>query len=184
MNAEKTGLTNTSPNAKPASKGQQAQFDLLLGRCRQMMEASAEEWLATLKQDPVQGAVMLGTGTLRELAMQSQKAGQEVDPAVLVQTGVQFLKDICAVANAAGFVPDDQLKPFLQDAMQQSMAEYLEMDRADGLLSPQDKERGAAIVDGAGQGAPAQPPDGMPPEEPMPEEEPQGMLARMQKGGA
>ena len=36
----------------------------------------------------------MGTQTLRYLAQQSEKAGQPVDPAVLLHVGVQFVKDI------------------------------------------------------------------------------------------
>lgn len=163
-----TGLTNTSPKAKPAEPKQQAQFDLLLGRSRQLMEKSAQEWMATLQQDPVQGAVTLGTETLRNLAQQSEQAGQPVDPVVLLNVGIQFCKDIAAIANAAGLVQDEELPNYLKDTMSQSMAEYLRMDAEDGLLSPEDKQRAEATLGQAGAG---QPPD-----------EPQGMLAKMQGG--
>lgn len=159
---QESGLTNTSPDAKPASAGQQAQFDLLLGRCRQVMGEAAEEWIATLKADPVQGAVTLGTTTLRQLVGMSEKAGQPVDPTVLINVGVQLVKDVAAVANAAGLVQDDELPAYLKDVMQQSMAEYLRADAEDGLLSPDDKQRAAKLVQGA---------------------EP-GMLAQMQQGEA
>lgn len=162
------GLTNTSPKAQPAAPKQQAQFDLLLGRCRQLMEKSAQEWLATLQKSPVDGAVTLGTETLRSLAQQSEQAGQPVDPVVLINVGVQFCKDIAAVANSAGLVPDDQLPQFLKDTMSQSIAAYLHADAQDGLLSPEDKQRAQQVLGGA---------------EPA-SAEPQGMLARMQQGGA
>lgn len=151
-----SGYTNTSPNAKPASQQQQAQFDLLLGRCRQIMGESAQEWLDTLKKAPVDGAVTLGTTTLRQMVQMSEQAGQPVDPTVLINVGVQLVKDVAAVANEAGFVSDTNLEPYLQQVMQQSMAEYLRMDADEGLLSPDDKQRAAGIVNGAqGQQKPA-----------------------------
>jgi hypothetical protein len=178
MEQQSEGLTNTSPNAKRAPPAQQAQFDLLLGRARQVMGESAQEWLDTLKAAPVDGAVTLGTTTLRQLAQMSEKAGQKVDPMVLINVGVQLVKDVAAVANEAGLVPDDQLPAYLKDVMSQSMMEYLKADADEGLLSPDDKQRAAGIVDQAGPGM--QQATGM---QPMEQEDP-GMLAQMQKKGA
>ena len=59
------GFTNTGPNATPASPSQQKQFDLLLGRARQIMSSAGEEWLTTMEADPVQAAVAgLAPGSL------------------------------------------------------------------------------------------------------------------------
>lgn len=138
------GVTNSS--GKPASPGQQQQFDMLLGRARQMMGASAEEWLSALKADPVQAAVTMGTSTVRELATMSEKAGQKVDPAVLLNVGVQFVKDVAGIANEASLVPDEQLEQYLHDVMSQSIMEYLRMDAKDGILSPQDKDRAQGML--------------------------------------
>lgn len=140
------GLTNTSPNAKPASGFQQKQFDLLLGRARQMMEHSSDEWMSALKSDPVQGAVTLGTQTVRSLVKMSEQSGQKVDPAVLFHVGVQFVKDIAGLVNAAGLVTDNQLEGFLKEVMQQSLASYLEDDAADGLIKPADKQAAKGLL--------------------------------------
>jgi hypothetical protein len=208
------GLTNTSPDAKPATPGQQQQFDLLLGRVRQLMGQAGEEWLATLNASPVQGAVTLGTTTLRQVATMSQQAGQPVDPAVLLNVGVQLVKDTAAIANAAGFVTDEQLPAFLKDVLSQSIMEYMKADAKDGLLSPQAKQQaqgmlskmqqGAADMSGeaVGEGAAEMPGDGAGPDN-LPahenaetpvveqqegaEEDPavtSGMLAQMQRKGA
>ena len=175
---EQSGQTNTSPNAKPANPGQQAQFDLLLGRSRQIMGEAAEEWLGTLQADPVEGAVTLGTATLRQLAMMSEKAGQPVDPVVLINVGVQLVKDIAAVVNEAGLVPDEQIEGYLKDTMSRSMMEYLKMDAEDGLLSPEDKQRAAGMLEQAGPGMQAA--AGGKPMQPMQGQDP-GMLAQMQR---
>lgn len=127
-------------NVKPASEQQQAQFDMLLGRCRQLLAESGEGFVAALKADPVRAAVKLGTQTLRELAMMSEKSGQPVDAAVLFHVGVTLVKDIAGLANDAGIVPDEQLESFLQQVMQESIAEYMRMDADDGLLE-QAKEK-------------------------------------------
>ena len=122
---------------QPASPEQQAQFDMLLGRARQIMGETAEEWMQALKLDPVATAVKFGTQTLRHLAQQSEQAGQPVDPAVLIHAGIQLVKDVAGIANEAGVVPDEKLEGFLQDVMQQSIAEYLRMDADEGLISPE-----------------------------------------------
>ena len=135
---------------QPASPEQQAQFDMLLGRARQIMGETAEEWMQALKLDPVATAVKFGTQTLRHLAQQSEQAGQPVDPAVLIHAGIQLVKDVAGIANEAGVVPDEKLEGFLQDVMQQSIAEYLRMDADEGLISPEQMPPGAAQAEPEG----------------------------------
>lgn len=153
--------TGSTGGKTPATPEQQAQFDMLLGRSRQMLGESAEGWREAMQQDPVRGAVSLGTQTVRFLAQESEKAGQPVDPAVLLHVGVQFVKDIAGLANDTGMVPDDQIEPFLQQVMQESIAEYMRMDADEGLMPEQ--------------------PGG---QQPPPAPGPQGMnLAQMAQGG-
>lgn len=140
------GTTNASPKAQPANPEQQAQFDLLLGRARQVMGEAADEWLATLEADPVDGAITLGTQTVRQMVQMSEQAGQPVDPVVLMHVGIQFCKDVAAVANEAGLVKDEDLPTYLQDTLQGSIAAYLEMDAEDGLLSGEDRERAKQML--------------------------------------
>ncbi|MCA0214517.1 MAG: hypothetical protein LCH79_15235 [Proteobacteria bacterium] len=147
------GRTNASPKAQPASPEQQAQFDLLLGRARQVMGEAADEWLATLQADPVEGAITLGTQTVRQMVQMSEQAGQPVAPVVLMHVGIQICKDVAAVANEAGLVKDENLPSYLQDTLQGSIAAYLEMDAEDGLLSQDDRARAQQML---GQ-QPAQP---------------------------
>ena len=135
---------------QPASPEQQAQFDMLLGRARQIMGETAEEWMQALKLDPVATAVKFGTQTLRHLAQQSEQAGQPVDPAVLIHAGIQLVKDVAGIANEAGVVPDDKLESFLQDVMQQSIAEYLRMDADEGLISPEQMQPDATQAEPEG----------------------------------
>ncbi len=128
------GQSEETSQAKPASEKQQRQFDLLLGRCRQVLGDSADQWLQALEVDPVQAAVKMGTQTLRTLAMKSEEAGTPVDPAVLLHVGVTLVKDVAGIANEAGLVPDDKLEGYLQEVMQLSIAEYMRMDADDGLM--------------------------------------------------
>ena len=140
------GLTNPTEGAQRASPGQQEQFDLLLGRSRQLMAKAGEEWLSALKASPVQAAVTLGTTTLRNVAMMSQQASQPVDPSVLLNVGVQLVKDTAAIANAAGFVSDEQLPAFLKDVLSQSIMEYMRADAKDGLMSPEAKQQAQGML--------------------------------------
>lgn len=162
------------PQAAPAGKTQptarqQAQFDMLLGRARQIMGEQAQAWRQAMQIDPADAAVRMGTQTLRFLAMESEKAGQPVDPAVLLHAGVQLVKDVAGLANDAGMVPDEQLEPFLQQVMQESIAEYMRMDAEDGLMPPP-----------GAPGAPGAPPGGQPPPASGPAPGPQGLnLAQM-----
>lgn len=162
--------------AAPAAQGktkptpeQQAQFDMLLGRARQILGETANEWKSAMDIDPAGTAVRFGTQTLRMLAMDSEKAGQPVDPGVLLHVGIQLVKDIAGVANDTGMVPDDQIEGFLRQVMQESIAEYMRMDAEEGLLpSPEQAQQGAQ----AGQ-------------QPPPAPGPAGMnLAQMAQGGA
>lgn len=166
------GFTNTSPKAKPASAGQQQQFDMILGRARQVMEDAGEQWIAALKADPMMASVNMGTATIRQMATMSEKAGQPVDPTVLFHVGVQFCKDIAAVALAAGAIEEDEIKSFLKDSMAQSIMEYLKLDAQDGLISGPEKEKAQGMLaqmQGGSPGEPAAPgpamDPGMPPEE-------------------
>lgn len=151
------GLTNQNPGAKQPSAFQQKQFDLLLGRARQLMGQAGEEWISGLKADPVASAVMMGVETVREVATMSEKAGQKVDPIVLINVGVQFIKDIAAVANAAGAVPDEGLEQFLQEVMSQSIAQYLRLDAEDGSISPQAKQQAEGMLSKMQGGSPGEP---------------------------
>ena len=161
------GLTNENPGAKPPSSGQQQQFDMLLGRAREVMVEAGEQWISALKQDPVENGVMMGVQTLRELVGMSEEAGQPVDPMVLVHVGLQFTKDVAAVANACGAVPDDQLEAYLKDVTGRSMGEYLRMDAEDGKMSPGDKKDAQGML-AKMQGGDPSTPDNTPAPAPAP----------------
>lgn len=132
----------------PATPEQQAQFDLLLGRARQVMGENGEQLMLSLKTDPVKMAVMFGTRTLRELATMSEQAGQPVDPAVLIHVGITLIKDIAGLANEAGLVPDEQLEDYMRQVTQESIAEYMRMDADDGLLQGDPGQAGALPAPG------------------------------------
>lgn len=130
----------TASKAQQASPEMQAQFDTLLGSCRQVIGGTAEEWMSALNVDPVAAAVKMGTQTVRYFVQQYEKAGKPFDPAVIIHVGVTVVKDIAGVVNEAGLVPDDKLEQYLQEVMQQSIAEYMRMDAEDGLM-PEEGEK-------------------------------------------
>ena len=69
---------------------------------------------------------------------------------MLIHAGIQLVKDVAGIANEAGVVPDEKLEGFLQDVMQQSIAEYLRMDADEGLISPEQMPPGAAQAEPEG----------------------------------
>lgn len=141
MNLQEMAQAGQAPEQttqpKQASPEQQEQFDLLVGRARQLMAKDADIWLQALEASPVTAAVKMGTQVLRSLAQQSEKAGYPVDPAVLMHAGVTLVKDIAGIANDNGIVPDDQIEQFLQQVMQESIAEYMRLDADEGLMPEQ-----------------------------------------------
>lgn len=137
--AGQTPEQTTQP--KQASPEQQEQFDLLVGRARQLMAKDADIWLQALEASPVTAAVKMGTQVLRSLAQQSEKSGYPVDPAVLMHAGVTLVKDIAGIANDNGIVPDDQIEQFLQQVMQESIAEYMRLDADEGLMPEQEEPK-------------------------------------------
>ena len=133
--------------AQPASPEQQAQFDTLLGSCRQIIGGTAEEWMSALKLDPVTAAVKMGTQTVRYFAQKYEEAGQPFAPEVIIHVGITLVKDIAGVVNEAGLVPDEQIEGYLKDVTQQSIAEYMRMDAEDGLM-PKDAPTAPAAPEG------------------------------------
>jgi hypothetical protein len=134
MNLNQMAQEGQAPSRKQATPEQQEQFDLLLGRARQLMAKDADIWMEALKTSPVTAAVQMGTSLLRQLAQQSEKAGFPVDPAVMMHVGVTMVKDIAGVANDHGIVPDEELESYLQQVMQESIAEYMRRDADEGLM--------------------------------------------------
>ena len=137
MNLQQMAKEQGGPSSqakKQATPEQQEQFDLLLGRARQLMAADADIWLQALKASPVTAAVKMGTTLLRHLAQQSEKAGYPIDPVVMMNVGVTMVKDIAGIANDHGIISDDKIEGYLQQVMQESIAEYMRRDADEGLM--------------------------------------------------
>lgn len=146
------------PAPKQASPEQQEQFDLILGRARQLMAETGPAWVSAMRSDPVMAAVKMGVQTVREVAKMSQEAGVPVDPVVLIHVGLTLIKDIAGLANDGGIVPDDQLESFIQEVTQTSIAEYMRLDADEGLLDGPAKqsmpESAEEAAEGEAPGAP------------------------------
>lgn len=131
--------------------------NLVVSRVRQAMAASGQELATALKADPVQAAVEIGTGAVREVAKAADEAGKPIPFEVLLVAGMQALKDLAALANELGYLPDEQIESFLKEGFQQSVRAYAEMDMADGLIDDQalqevQQKVGAAGAQGMGGG--------------------------------
>lgn len=122
------------PVPKQASPQQQEQFDLILGRARQLMAETGPAWVSAIRKDPVMAAVKMGVQTVREIAKMSNDAGVPVDPVVLIHVGLTLIKDIAGLANDGGIIPDDGLEGYIQEVTQLSIAEYMRLDADEGLL--------------------------------------------------
>lgn len=145
------------PQKSPATPEQQAQFDAIVGSCRQIIAGTAEEWMVALQKDPARTAVKMGTQVLRHMVTQYEKAGTPIAPEVLIHAGVTLVKDIAQIVNDAGIVPDDKLESFLQQVTQESIAEYLRMDADAGLIP----KRGEGQAGQEIKGDPTTPDDSM-----------------------
>lgn len=136
--------------------------NLVVSRVRQAMAGNGSELASALKADPVQAAVEIGTGAVREVAKAAAEAGKPIPFEVLLVAGMQALKDLAALASELGYLPDEQIESFLKEGFQQSVAAYAQMDMADGLIDEQalqsvQQKVGAAGAQGmAGGGALAQ----------------------------
>lgn len=146
MNLEQ--MASEAPSkAKPATPEQQEQFDTLLGSCRMLIGKTAEEWMGALKIDPVAAAVKMGTQLVRTMAQKYEKAGKPFAPEVLLHVGATLVKDLAQIVNDAGLVPDDQIEGYLQQVMQESLAEYMRMDAEDGLMPKQGAQPAAPAME-------------------------------------
>jgi hypothetical protein len=110
-------------------------FNLVVARTMQALTKVAPGLDAALKADPVQGAVKFGVQALRTVVMAAQKAGKSIPFEVVLNAGMQVIKEIAGIANDKGYLPDNQIETFLKEVLQQSIAQYAQLDAKDGVLS-------------------------------------------------
>lgn len=176
------------PAPKQASPQQQEQFDLILGRARQLMAETGPAWVSAMRKDPVMAAVKMGVQTVREIAKMSNDAGVPVDPVVLIHVGLTLIKDIAGLANDGGIIPDDGLEGYIQEVTQLSIAEYMRLDADEGLLDKAMQEGKKQPAAPGGEGESEQEEQEEPEEMEGPESEEDAMaseleLLRKSKGG-
>jgi len=123
------GREGASPEAKQL-------FDLAVGRVLDALSRDGRGLDAALRADPVKGAVKYGTAAVRAVAQGAQQAGKPIPFDILIQVGMQTVKELGSIANEKGYLPDDQIETFLKEAFQQSLADYAQSDMMDGLISP------------------------------------------------
>lgn len=136
------------PAPKQASPQQQEQFDLILGRARQLMAETGPAWVSAMRSDPVMAAVKMGVQTVREIAKMSDDAGVPVDPVVLIHVGLTLIKDIAGLANDGGIIQDEGLEDYIKEVTQLSIAEYMRLDADDGLLDKAGQPAGQPTAPG------------------------------------
>lgn len=143
-------------------------FDLLVARTLEAVQNSADDFDVALKADPVKAAVEFGTSALHAVTLGADDAGQQISFPVLVQAGMQVIKEIGAIANDKGYLPDEGIETYLKEAFQQSLQKFVKLDGDAGKIKPeelqavQQKLGGGRVSPPPGQGA-ARPAPGGPP---------------------
>lgn len=93
------GETNVSPE-------EQQEYDKFMDNGFKLIydERSMPQLLQRLNQsgNPVEGLATVTVGVVRRLVDAAEKAGQKIDPAVLLHGGADLMADIAALAKTAG----------------------------------------------------------------------------------
>lgn len=116
-------------------------FDLVVARTMDALARAADDLDKALKADPVRATVEMGTAALRAIAQSADDAGKPIPFEVLVQAGMQTIKELGAIANEKGYLPDEQIESFLKEAFQQSLVKYARMDMSDGKIDQETMEK-------------------------------------------
>jgi hypothetical protein len=131
-----------------------ALVELVASRTMQALAQVGPDLDAALKADPVDAAVKFGTQALRQVVMAAMQAGKELPFDAIVNAGMVVIKELAAIANDKGYLPDEQIETFLKEVFQQSLAEYTRLDMKDGMLTQGDMQ---AMQEKMGMGRPAAP---------------------------
>jgi hypothetical protein len=127
-------------------------FNLLVARTMDALAKVGPQLDASLKADPIQGAVHFGTRALRSVVMAAMRAGKNIPFEIVVNAGMQVIKELASIANEKGYLQDSQIATFLKEVFQQSIAQYTKLDMDEGML---DKSEVAQIAQKMGMGAQA-----------------------------
>jgi hypothetical protein len=145
-------------------KDPQAQqlFQLAVSRVLEALGKDGRGLDAAMKADPIRASVQYGTAAVRTVAQSAQDAGKPIPFDILIQVGMQTVKELAAVALQKSYIQESQVEVFLKEVFQQSLAKYAQSDIQDGSITPQMAQQvsqklgtaGAAAMGGA---APTQP---------------------------
>lgn len=111
---------------------------LVVARTREALAGVASELDSSLKADPVQGAVEIGTRALRGVANAAEEAGKPLSFEVVINAGLVVIQDIAAIAVEKGYLDEQGIEVFLKEVFQQSVAAYARMDMDDGKIGEQE----------------------------------------------
>lgn len=138
---------------KTYTKEDRELFDLVVGRTLGALAKNGEDLDRAMRADPIRAAVEFGTSALRTVAMGASDAGKPISFEILIQAGMQVIKELAGIANDKGYLPDEGIETFLKEAFQQSLSKYTKMDADDGMIDPKDLEKAKAFANPAQEAA-------------------------------
>lgn len=131
---------------KTYSKEERELFDLVVGRTLDALSKVGQDLDTAMKADPIRATVEFGTSALRTVAMGADDAGKPISFDIMIQAGMQVIKELGGIANDKGYLPDEGIETFLKEAFQQSLSKYTKMDADDGMIDPKDLEKAKAFA--------------------------------------
>ncbi len=131
---------------KTYSKEDRELFDLVVGRTLNALAKIGEDLDVAMQSDPIKATVEFGTSALRTVAMGADDAGKPISFDIMIQAGMQVIKELGGIANDKGYLPDEGIETFLKEAFQQSLSKYTKMDADDGMIDPKDLEKAKAFA--------------------------------------
>lgn len=131
---------------KSYSKEDRELFDLVVGRTLGALAKNGDDLDKAMQADPIKATVEFGTSALRTVAMGANDAGKPISFEILIQAGMQVIKELAGIANDKGYLPDEGIETFLKEAFQQSLSKYTKMDADEGMIDPKDLEKAKAFA--------------------------------------
>lgn len=133
-----------------ATPEMQELFDLAVGRVLETLAKGGEDLDRALKADPISATVEFGTDAVHMIAMSAEAAGSPIPFEILIQVGIQTIKELGSIANDKGYLPDEEIEVFLKEAFQQSLAKYTKLDLQAGKITPEELQTDQAKLGGGG----------------------------------
>lgn len=138
--AQQPAGNEMAPPAKPAKGAAKAPdertkelFNLVVSRVREALARQGRDLDVGLKADPVGAAVQFGTLAVRSVVQAAQQAGKALPVEIIIAAGMQTVKDLAEIANDKGYLPDDGIETFMKEVFQQSIQQYAQADKEEGI---------------------------------------------------